>query len=257
MFSSQLIPQLSKLETDVTKLDGSILSLSQTEGRFRHSPSVQIADELERLENAIAEQYHETLDQIQTIFKTIDSLAGNGSPLDELPRVEEVQSLIAQFFKGNHIQYQSGVISMNCGCHAHRMKRPKPGDFVCANYHGSSILMIVLKFVDKECFVYDPTDLSHGINVVKLGLEDWTPLPTIMPEKPMSKCEYSRGSKVLSLWRSDEESEWTTEFYKATVVERPCDRLSNQSRGYLLDFGDDCRDVVPERFVVAVPEGWA
>lgn len=258
MKSSLLIRHLSKLHTDITALDSLIGSLSESEIRFRQHPSVVAAEELETSENSVAERYREALDNVQSIHRLIEVMLSNKDrpqTTPELPTVPEVQALMTRFFKGTHIRYQSGTVAVNCGCYAHKVKQPKSGDFVCAHCHDSWVLMIVLKFQGGECFAYDPTDVDAGIKVVKLEMDDWTPLPTIIPQQPAAKWEYSKGTKVLSLWRTDVH-EWTTEFYKATVVERPCDRALDDpaSRGYLLDFGDDNQDVVPEQFVVTFPE---
>lgn len=262
MKSGLLIQHLSKLQANLATLDTLVTSLSESEMRFRQHPSVVTAEELETSENSLAEGYRETLEDVNSIHRLIETMRLTErkppAPTADLPTIQEVQTLMAQFFKGTLIRHQSGTIAVNCGCHADKMKQPKPGDFVCAHCHGSSILMIVLKFERQVCFVYDPTDIDNGIKVVKLNLDEWAPLPTIIPLNPSPKWEYSKGTKVLSLWRPDVHSEWTTEFYTATVIDRPCDRISDdpKSRGYLLDFGEGSRDIVPEQFVVTLPEGW-
>lgn len=252
-----LLEQLNNLKTSVTNLDASVESLINGEAQFRNEPSVESADEIRDLEGSVAENYHRILEYIQSVSKALDALPEHtGTEVDpNLPSREEVHQLMGRFFKGS-IRRQSTGLPLNCGCNSHKIKHPQKGDFVCARYHNTCILMIVLEFKTDSCRLYDPTDIDGGIKWVELGMDDWTPLPTVIPERPTAKWEYSRGSQVLSLWRSDPHTEWTTEFYKALVLERPCDRSDFQSRGYLLDFGDGVTDVVPEQFIVAFPNGW-
>jgi hypothetical protein len=115
--------------------------------------------------------------------------------------------------------------------------------------------MIVVQFQNEICSVFDPTDVDGDIKVIDLRKDEWTPLPTVIPEKPLKRWEHAKESTVLSLWPSGD-GEWTTEFYKATVKMQPCERPDNQERGYSLDFGDDSRAIVPEKFVVAFPDAW-
>jgi hypothetical protein len=114
------------------------------------------------------------------------------------------------------------------------------------------MLMIVVK-VDKEvCSAVDPT--AGDIQVVELGKNDWTPLTTVIPEKPQKRWEHANGAEVLSLNPSGKE--WTTEFYRAKVRVQPCERPDDEERGYILDFGDGEKVSIPEKFVVYVPDPW-
>jgi hypothetical protein len=74
--------------------------------------------------------------------------------------------------------------------------------------------------------------------------------------RPSERWEYAVGTRVLSLWRNKETAEWTTEFYRATVKLRPCDRAKEEERGYLLMFEEKAELVVPEKFVCPDDTQW-
>jgi hypothetical protein len=120
--------------------------------------------------------------------------------------------------------------------------------------------MVVLALHGDACTAYDAADVAR---LARLDKEQWVPLRTTIPERPTARVEHARGSTVLALWNpTGRADDWTTEFFSAAVVARPCDRAPGDARGYLLDFGhlgpaDGRREiVVPEQFVVADSEGW-
>jgi hypothetical protein len=108
---------------------------------------------------------------------------------------------------------------------------------------------------------YDPTALE----LAEFQFEEWTPLTTVIPDKPQQRWEFSQATTVLSLLPQSQsthvDGDWSMEFFPTKVVKRPCDRVGDDERGYLLNFGqksDEWRDsfVVPEQFVVTYPDTW-
>lgn len=114
--------------------------------------------------------------------------------------------------------------------------------------------MIVVQFENDVCSVFDPTDVDDGIKLIHLKKDEWTPLPTVIPEKPLERWEHGKETTVLLLWPNG--GECTTEFYRATVEQQPCERANDGERGHSLDFGDGSPVIVPGKFVVACPEIW-
>lgn len=116
------------------------------------------------------------------------------------------------------------------------------------------ILMIVWKCdAENTCSVYDPTDIEAGIQIIEIDRKNVTPLPVIIPDKPLRRWEHAENAEVLSLWPNGDD--WTTEFYKARVVKRPCDRVDEPERGYELEFEKGAEHViVPEKFIAVFPK---
>lgn len=261
MSTWQLVQHLDFLQTDLNGLDASLESISNSEKRFWKNPSILEAEAVRTMGKKVDECYQTIIDDAQVICKIIDAIEVEESARRRksvvLPSIDEVPAQVGSFFRGN-VKLQAGTLPINCGSHAYELKQPKGGDFVCAKLNESFILMIVLMLEREKCLVYDPTDIEDGVKVIELENSQWTPLPTVLPEVPIARWEHERGSSVLSLWRTDTQSEWTTEFYSATVVERPCDRVTTDeaTRGYVLDFGDELTDIVPEQFVVECPVAW-
>jgi hypothetical protein len=245
---------LESLGHSIKSMDARELNIKQ------HTTDIQsrIA-EIQRFHRTIEQQYAETQQDVRDLLQLTERLqtqaqqptTPSGGP--SLPSREEVLAMMNSFFKGV-IKKRNAPIPTYCGCYAWRNPVAQPGHFVCANLRNSYILMIVVQFENEICSVFDPTDVDDGIKIVELKKDEWTPLPTIIPEKPLKRWEHAKDSSVLSLWPNGDE--WTTEFYKAVVRLQPCERPDNEERGYSLDFGDDSPVIVPEKFVVAFPESW-
>jgi hypothetical protein len=159
-----------------------------------------------------------------------------------------------EFFKGK-LKKKTAPLPSNCGCYAFRTQNPLRDSFVCANINGEYLLMIVLQYENEIVTVYDPTDVDNGIKGIDLRKDQWTPLPTMLPEKPIKRWEHAKDCIVLSLWPNGD-GQWTTEFYKAIVRKQPCERPETEERGYELEFEGNKTVAVPEAFVVTFPEEW-
>ena len=217
-------------------------------------------NDISRMRSEITERYDESISAVTELQRIVSSLLTAPQierPLDagdDIPTKEMVQQWMSDFFK-SELKKRSPPIPATCGCYSHKIVEPHYGDFVCARYKDSFILMIVLK-CDKQtgvCSVFDPTDIENGVNVVDLPREDWIALATMIPDVPKRRWEYPGYAEVLSLWPNGDD--WTTEFYKATVKRLPCERMDKTLRGYELNFEGEVR-VVPEKFVVTFKDSW-
>jgi hypothetical protein len=239
-------------------LETSVRSISDREQNFQQSHSdypAKIAD-INRLRRAIENHYKDASIYAKDIVQMIESLRKEEvqEPTEsgaQPPSADRVQKMMQDFFTGE-IKHRSAPIPTYCGCYAFRAPKANFGNFVCANIKGSYILMIVLESSADTCSVFDPTE--NEPTIIKLNKDEWTPLPTVIPEKPLKRWEHAKGSTVLSLWRNRDE--WTTEFYKALVKLPPCERPETEERGYTLDFGENNVMNVPEKFVVTFPDSW-
>jgi hypothetical protein len=262
MIQDKFLKKLVETRTGIDTLSQSIRSMAVREQVLQqYSPDVTAkVAEIQRVQRMIDQQYTDAQQGVKELMQILDTLlsqsqqsvAPSGSG-PAVPSPDEVQAMMHAFFKGN-IKKRSAPIPTYCGCYAWRNPGARYGDFVCAKIRNSYILMIVIQFTNNTCSVFDPTDVDDGVKIVELQKEEWTPLPTVIPEKPLKRWEHGKDSTVLSLWPNGDE--WTTEFYKATVRQQPCERMDNEERGYSLDFGEDTKVIVPEKFVVAFPDIW-
>lgn len=169
---------------------------------------------------------------------------------DDSQTPEKIRMNLKQFFKTSIIR--SGPIPTYAGCFASRAKsNMKKGSFICAKIQDHFYLYIIESYTNHICLAYDPADINNGIHSVSLKENEWTPMPLILPEKPVKRYEHTNASEVLSLYREKDDDEWTTEFYKAKVIKIPSERQGEDVRGYLLLFeGSEPPLVVPEKFVI-------
>jgi hypothetical protein len=169
--------------------------------------------------------------------------------------------MLKTFFIGK-IKTRGSPMPIYCGCYAWKVKNPHYGHFICARMNGSFLLMIVSSFEHQICSAFDPTNIADGIKLISLVEEDWTPLPTVIPDRPLGRWEHSKDAVVLSLWNeTGSDDGWSTEFFTAKVVARPSDRAGESERGYLLNFCESVNErdavrIVPEQFVVGFPNEW-
>jgi hypothetical protein len=258
----RFLRKLADARGHIESLSHSVKSMEAREVSIQqHATDIpsKITD-IQRLHQTINQQYADTQQGIRDLLQLAEAMltqsqmasAPSGRP-STLSR-DEVQGMMNSFFKGG-IKKRSAPIPTYCGCYAWRNPIAHYGHFVCANLRNSYILMIVVQFENDVCSVFDPTDVDDGIKIIELKKDEWTPLPTVIPEKPLKRWEHAKDSTVLSLWPNGDE--WTTEFYKATVRLQPCERPDHEERGYLLHFDSDVLPViVPEKFVVAFPDTW-
>lgn len=262
MQGKELTQKLNEMMSSVNELNTFLSILSKRESSFYQNPNQIVHEEILVLEKRITENYRNSLEGVSSLISIVESHLISNPPQDNgtstfLPSKEEVQSQLTNLFKGK-IKTRQAPIPVNCGCYAYRVKTPNPGHFICVNVKKQFFLMIVYHYENEICRAYDPVDIDNGIKLIELTNDEWTPLPTIIPERPLARWEHSRASKVLALWPNGED--WTTAFYPAQVISRPCDQtdqeVEEKGRGYELDFGDETVFTVPEQFVVSLPESW-
>ena len=219
--------------------------------------SQAVPGELERIRSKVEERYDQALGSVTDVLQLVSSILNRpreAAPLRTgAPSPDDVHTMMLNFFK-KELPTRSPPLPTHCGCYAHKISAPEWGQFVCAHVKESFILMIVVKAQENgECSVFDPADVGGGVNVIELQRENWTALPTVIPMRPLQRWEFPVGAEVLSLWPNGEE--WTTEFYRATVVSTPHQRRKADDRGYELSFDGEVK-VVPEKFVVALKKEW-
>jgi hypothetical protein len=251
-----LLAKLRDTKSQLENLDDAFKALSRLQTQLTDSQSN--LDGLNRLRNAIDSGYHTTHHRLAELLQTIDAVVGQEhhpstpSVDSSAPTLEDAKSQLVRFFQ-EPIRKKNAPLPPYTGCRAFRnMKDVSQGAFICANHRDSFMLMIVVKVESDVCAAVDPT--AGDIQVVDLGKNDWTPLTTVIPEKPQKRWEHASGAEVLSLYPNGDE--WTTEFYRAKVRVQPCERPDDEERGYLLDFGDGEKVSVPEKFVISVPDWW-
>jgi hypothetical protein len=251
-----LVAKLRDTKLQLENIDDSFKALSCLETQATDSQSK--LDALSRLRIAIDRNYDTTRHKLVELLQMINAVVGQeqrpSTPSidSSVPTPEDAKSQLARFFQ-EPARKKNAPLPPYTGCWAFRnTKDVSQGAFVCANYRDSFMLMIVVKVENEVCSAVDPT--AGNIEVVDLSKTDWTPLTTVIPEKPQKRWEHTTGTEVLSLFPNGKE--WTTEFYRAKVRVPPCERREDGERGYILDFGDSAKISVPEKFVVSVPEQW-
>ena len=59
--------------------------------------------------------------------------------------------------------------------------------------------MMVYKYENDTVYIIDTYANSSTTDVIELKSDQWTPLPTIIPEKPTARWEHAKNDKVLAL----------------------------------------------------------
>lgn len=241
----------------ISKLNNLVVAFTTREHNFHNNPTYQNADDLIRILAEIRKYYNISIDQVNTMVDVVDTMMNQDDTYMKQNEEEflslnrsDVDKLMQEFFTAP-IKTRPAPIPPNCGCYANKCKSPQRGHFICANQNDIFILMIVTHYENGIVTAIDPSDQS--LTQVRLANDDWTPLPLFIPEKPLRRWEFTKSTRVLSLYPNG--SKWTTEFHKAVVKLCPCDRIEDEERGYLLDFGDDLI-LVPEKFVAFFPDSW-
>lgn len=108
------------------------------------------------------------------------------------------------------------------------------------------------------CYVVDEKDGKYLVvdadsqepTIIEKEKSECFPLPTSLPDRSTTQVEYPVGTKVLALYPMNDD-DWTSVFYRATVVQPP----SKRSSGYGLKFEDDKFDQVdvPVQFITIDP----
>ncbi|OHT10211.1 hypothetical protein TRFO_20495 [Tritrichomonas foetus] len=259
-----------KLHSNNTKnaieyLNRNLKKLSESNCQLNQNSHGSQKKDTERIHHLIIGQFNKSFDEITQVIKITENLLNeanrNNSNSNEnrLPSVKDVKENLKSFFI-DKIKTKSSPIPTYCGCYAYKNRNIKEGSFICARIitDGKShfYLYMTTKHENGFCEAFDPTadDLEKEIKVVQFKDDDWTPLPTIIPERPIKRWEHTKSSTVLSLF--PEAGEWTTEFYLAKVLAQPSERSDSDERGYELEFEDNSVHIVSEKFVVYYPPHW-
>ena len=253
----RLMQHLKDTVKCVRELNQIVSTMPQKEEFFFQNPVASLAEEIKHNQQMISEHYNKSVERVNAAIAEIETLLekkSSGKTEQALPTKEEIHSLLLNLWKGKP-KTRAPPIPNYCGCYAYRAKTTSPNNFICANTGNSFVLMIVYKFENDLVYAYDPDDPNDPVRIIKLTADKWTPLPTIIPEKPLARWEYAKQTKVLALCPTNDT--WSTNFYPAVVISRPCDSVGDEEvkRGYKLDFGDE-EYIVPEQYVVNFPDNW-
>jgi hypothetical protein len=262
MIEAELCRSMKDAVSLIGELNSNIQAIGRTESQLRTTPPgnipASLADDFQRRDAILVTLYEKSIKLITTILASVEGLTGpaTGDGLYQLPSPAEAREKLNQFFMTKPLMRLKLLPAASRG-----KRGTRPGHFICARFRQTFSLMIVASITPELCIAYDPTNVSR---VAQLDPQSLTPLPTVLPEKPKIQMEFTQKAQVLSLWnRSGKVTDWSPEFFWATVVVRTSDREKEEIRGYLLDFGEvgapEKRNqiVVPEQFIVAVPEGWS
>jgi hypothetical protein len=258
MEQSDFSSKLTDTYRALSELNIAIRALASEEEKLYSTPNPTTTD-IQILGGQIKESYQSALSKISILRGMVDNLItteNDGSMEMILPSNEDAQNLLKTFIKGK-VKLRAPPIPTNAGCYSWKLKTLQTGQFICYKAGPEEyILMVVLSFENETCLAYDPTDLKSGFK--ELEKDSWIPMPTVLPEKAIARWEFQKNADVLALYPNEgDELGWTTVFYPAKVINRPCDQDNDPGtiRGYDLDFSQDGNDIrrVPEQFVVKFP----
>jgi hypothetical protein len=75
--------------------------------------------------------------------------------------------------------------------------------------------MIVIHYQSDEIRIADnQADVENSVESVELKGNVWTSTPTVIPDRPLTRWEFSRESLILVLWKPSE-GDWITQIYEA------------------------------------------
>lgn len=154
-----------------------------------------------------------------------------------------------EFFKNRKLPISYLPYPGLCGCLPLEEDKEIPVDsFVASKLDDEPVLCYVIGQKEGKYLVVD-ADSQEPV-IVEKDRSECFPLPTSLPDRSTTQVEYPVGTKVLALY-PDNENDWSSVFYPATVVQPP----SKRSSGYGLKFEDDKFDQidVPIQFITIDP----
>jgi hypothetical protein len=261
MRADDFFVRLGQVRQSVNELDQVIDSVKRFEQQTQRSSSDAhtLVQSIEGLAAGIDTHYKQALKNISEVLKLLEILRTTVPPdppiaavAGPLPSIDEVRQNLTDFFR-NEIKRMSAPLPSHTGCYAWRIDAIPPGHFMCARFRGSYVLMVMSRFESGTYYLYDPAGRSDSVREIAFKKEDWTPLPTVFPVKPLKRWEYSKGSRVLALRPIGDTG--TTEFFPATVLLQPSDRSEEELRGYCLKF-EDGKQIISEKFIVSFRDNW-
>lgn len=261
--NQKILPSIQMTKEKINQLNEQINQMYEHETHFSSNQDESQLKEISRIHHLIFGCFLESISNVDQVISILENLRNEAiseqSDKLQLPTTDKIKQMLKAFFEGN-IKTRQAPIPMYCGCYAYKNKQMKEGNFICARIIASDnkphyYLYIVAKYANNICEAYDPEKADKEMNLISLKDEDWTPLPTVIPERPLKRWEHSIDTPVLSLF--PETDFWTTEFYQAKVLVLPSQRINADVRGYELEFdGSSSKHVVPEKFIVTYSKQW-
>ena len=262
---TDFVVELKNIYDKIDEINTLISGISRSEESLRQNKQLGTAEQLELSIERVKERYSESIRGVGRLINVADGLiqhynARSGSNAEILPSADSFRNSVKNFLIEG-IKMKSAPIPQTCGCYSYKNTLMKPGMAICA-LHGDEFILAFVHQMSKEgnsMVALTPIGMGDAVRTIELRKGEWTPLPTMIPDKPIARWEFSVNANVLSLFKQnmDDDYSWTMNFYKATVIKRPCDKIDSGERGYLLSFGNDIQQNVPEKYVTHLSDAWA
>lgn len=250
--SKEAFFHLAELQRDISETIRKIRKLSDIQKNTKKVTESMQADlanltneyiSLVKLESALISHCQDLLDHEKEEFEQ---------------QKERMISLNSKKFSKLSIEYFSSQViledepySEDCG----NIKRPNHdlviGSFACLRKKKDDFILVMIAYPtdDNRWVVYDAAPTDGTIITYTAKPHMIFPMTTSLPSKLGTELELGVGDRVLSLWREDETSIWTTQFYYGTIIENPQQR----GQGYKIRFDEDqSEELVPEHFVISL-----
>lgn len=156
---------------------------------------------------------------------------------------------ISNYFT-KEIRYENKPYSKTCGNNFRPNIDFEMGSFACFNRKKNDYILVMIAYpIEKNTWIVYDAEPSSNISKYRAKPNMLFPMTTSLPLELRTDLEVKEGDHVLSLWREDEDSEWTTQFYGGEIIEVPEER----GKGYKIRYDEDQSElVVPERFIISL-----
>ena len=189
---SKLFQQIESTKDKIKQLNDKINQMAEHENHFIPNQGDSQNSDISRILHLIFGSFQESIGSVQEVIDTLTNLREEAIALQsnelQLPTTDKVKQMLRDFFKGN-IKLRASPLPVYCGCYAFKNKEIKEGNFICAriispDHKPHYYLYIVAKFAHNICEAYDPEKADTEMNLISLKENEWTPLPTVIPERP-------------------------------------------------------------------------
>lgn len=250
---SELVSNLTTVWSCIDKLETKFAVLGGQGGHATREELGQIEDVFKNFFHA-ARGFQANVDKM---LAEMDNAPRSPHDMMQLPTRQEAERRLKEYFEP--MPTKGPPLAIWAGCYARKIldkaeqQKRLIGSFICARVYDTFALRVFLQWGEAGgCTAFDPTSANPRVEKFEPG--EWTPLPIVIPEKPLKRWEHVAGTNVLTAIKRN--GEWTTVFFKAVVKTSPTDRPDGGERGYELTFENESI-IVPEQYVVQMPPDWA
>lgn len=246
--------KLRETVTSIKNLDLIATQALAKEIEFDSVPTQNSYSDCKNMYKQVNESLTTTINKLMETIDAVDVLLNQKKDQleikdDSIPTQPEIEGLLMKLFRGKPKEAGS-PIPQYCGRFAYKIPEFKQNHFLCARISQQFVLVIVFKQVKDTVTVYDPYD-TYPPKLMDLNKSEVTPLPTIIPFRPMPRWEFTIGNNVLFIL-PEPHSKY---FHSARVIKRPSD--NKDSRDYWLEVDGSGEQIsVPEQFVVEYHKRW-